>query len=187
MEQQTAKDIQKSIAALEKRNRQLTRSVSVLLAVCLITLVGCIALWASGIGSGGGDVEKILRVRGLVVVDNNGIERVWIGTPAPEPLVLGKRLPRGSSVSGIILFDEEGNERSGYGTTNGSSNVLFTLDSLSQQHVLFMAGPQGDPFLYLWDGNNSARISVGEETSNLELKKDGKVFYEIPEAELEKK
>jgi len=37
--------------------------------------------------------DKILKVRGLVVVNQNSIERVWIGAPLPEPIILGNRMP----------------------------------------------------------------------------------------------
>src|SRR5437868_3696323 len=59
---------------------------------------------------------QILRVRGLIVVDEHGIERVWIGAPLPDPSFLGKRGQRQAPISGILLMDADGTERSGYVT-----------------------------------------------------------------------
>jgi len=36
----------------------------------------------------------ILTVRGLIVVDEKGVERVRIGSPLPGPMINGKREPR---------------------------------------------------------------------------------------------
>jgi hypothetical protein len=63
------------------------------------------------------ETGSILRVRGLSVVDERGMERVYIGAPVVDPLRFGKRFRRGP-VSGILLFDCAGNERSGYVTTD---------------------------------------------------------------------
>lgn len=83
-------------------------------------------------------------------------------------------------MSGIILFDEEGNERSGYCTSDGYPNVLFTLDSIGRQHVLFMSEPQGDTTLRLWNGGNSFKLDIGEEESSFKLSSGGKVLFEVP-------
>lgn len=131
--------------------------------------------------------EKILKVRGLVVVDQNGTERVWIGAPVPEPLILGNRMPRGSKVSGVLLYDSEGNERSGYVTADGYPNVFFTLDSLSRQQVLFLTEPQGTPALMLWNGGNRFRLVVSEDQPQLSLSQGDEVLLEIPQKDKQEK
>jgi hypothetical protein len=93
---------------------------------------------------------------------------------------LGERFPRGGAVSGILLSDEEGNERSGYVTSDGYPNVFFTLDSLARQHVLFITEPQGDPTLRLWDGANVATLSTGSDGPGLRLAAGDKTLLEIP-------
>lgn len=176
MQTEAIAELKDSIRVLERKNRWLTLSV-----ICILLVGAAFFLWQKpfkGNISHSSDQENILRVRGIVVVDENGTERVWIGAPVPEPLILGKRFPRGGKMSGIILFDEEGNERSGYGTSDGYPNVLFTLDSIGQQHVLFMAEPQGDTALWIWNGGNSFKLSIGEETSSLTLSQKGEVLFE---------
>jgi hypothetical protein len=187
MEQQLIQSIEKSVEALERRNRRLTLGMYGLFFVFIVTLMGIVILWTNSIINPNFISNEILRVRGLVIVDAKGTERVWIGAPVPEPLVLGKRLPRGGDVSGILLFDEEGNERSGYVTSDGYPNVLFTLDSLAQQHVLFMTEPQGDPTLRLWNSNNAFQLTVGEESPELKLISKGEVVFEASGAEVGEK
>ncbi len=181
MQTETISELKGSIKALERKNRQLT------LIVIFILVIGAVSfLWQKPFmahSSDSADQENILRIRGIVVVDENGTERVWIGAPVPEPLILGKRFPRGGKMSGIILFDEEGNERSGYCTSDGYPNVLFTLDSIGQQHVLFMAEPQGDTALWIWNGGNSFKLSIGEEASSLKLSQKGEVLFERGETQ----
>ena len=75
-----------------------------------------------------------LRVREIIVVDANGTPRVRIAAPLPDPIMLGKRSKRGSEVSGIILYDAEGNERGGY-VTDEKRNVALTLDEINRAAV----------------------------------------------------
>jgi hypothetical protein len=68
--------------------------------------------------------SDVLRVRQIVIVDEKGTERVWIGAPVPDPIVQGQRQKRAGPVSGIILLDAKGNERSGYVTSDGSGEGI---------------------------------------------------------------
>src|SRR5690606_4899516 len=60
--------------------------------------------------------NEILRVRGLVVTDSTGAERVIIGSHLPPPQSFSYRFYGGdnSGVSGVMLYDHEGQERGGY-------------------------------------------------------------------------
>lgn len=106
--------------------------------------------------------DQILQVRGLVVTDSLGRERVIIGAPLPPAQSIGYRFYRGndSEVSGIMLYDHEGQERSGYVTDDSYGNVFFTLDSKISQRALFVAEPQGAVTLRLW-GKNGNQIDLG--------------------------
>ena len=178
MESHEFEEVRLSLRRLEARNRRLTWAVT---ALAVVLCFGMAALALPRVRPGkSGPVNGILTVRGLVVVDGNGVERVRIAAPLPDPLVLGKRFPRGGTISGILLSDEEGNERSGYVTSDGYPNVFFTLDSLARQHVLFMAEPQGDPTLNLWDGPSAFRLTVGAEGPQLRIMSGDKTLLDIP-------
>src|SRR5437764_8183326 len=124
--------LERTVARMQGRERVVVVIGMIVVAatVVAITLPRAIAKPA------GGEVRDMLRVRQLSIIDANGVERVRIGAPVPEPIILGKRTGRGGAMSGIILYDAEGNERSGYVTADDYPNVLFTLDSLARQNVL---------------------------------------------------
>ena len=64
---------------------------------------------------------------GIVILDENGYDRIAIGSNTPDPNI-GKRI---APASGIILNDENGYERSGYGILNvdGITRVNLGLDT----------------------------------------------------------
>lgn len=118
--------------------------------------------------------DTILKVGGIVIVDSLGIERVVIGAHLPNPnFSNGYRVAaRGKlgSVSGVMLFDHEGQERGGYVTDDDYGNAFLTLDSKTQQHLLLISEPQGGASLHMWDrGNNKVKIGVNNQSANLEI------------------
>jgi hypothetical protein len=125
--------------------------------------------------------NKIISVRGLVVTDSLGVERVIIGSNLPDPQGHGFRFSRGSAVTGIMLYDSEGQERGGYVTDNDYGNIFLTLDSKTSQRGLFIAEPQGATTLQVW-GNNGNKISIGasDEGIQFDIFEDGlkKITYE---------
>ena len=112
--------------------------------------------------------DEIITARGLVITDSSGVERVIIGANIPDPQGHGYRFSRGSSVSGIMIYDSEGQERGGYVTDNDYGNIFLTLDSKTSQRALFIAEPQGAATLQVW-GNNGNRISIGAEDEGIQF------------------
>jgi len=171
------------VERLDRRNRILTWFCGAMFTAWLLT-VSSMGYQAHAAGSQtpkgavSPGTDGFLRVRGIVVVDEKGTERVWIGAPVPDPLIMGKRHPRGGNASGIVLLDEEGNERSGYLTTNGYPNVMFTLDGMDQQHVLFLNEPQGTPSLTMWKGDNRLQLGVGDSAPWLKVFKKEKLVWD---------
>lgn len=119
--------------------------------------------------------DKVISVRGLVVTDSSGVERVIIGANLPDPQKHGYRFYRGGHVSGVMLYDAEGQERGGYVTDNDYGNIFLTLDSKTSQRALFIAEPQGAATLQLW-GNNGNKISIGasDDGTQFEIIENGK-------------
>jgi hypothetical protein len=183
MEDSRLARLERLVVVLERRNRRVTLLVTGLLAAWLLTLTGFAALEARA-RAAAAEPSDVLRVRGLIVVDQNGTERVRIQAPLPDPIMLGRRIPRGGQVSGVLLFDEEGNERSGYVTSDGYPNVFFTLDSLEQQHVLFLTEPDGSTTLRMWSGDgNVVNLGVTGDGPSLKMSKQGKDMFVQPAAE----
>lgn len=123
--------------------------------------------------------DKILKVRGVVIVDSLGIERVIVGAHLPEPnWSYGYRTAsrgKGGSVSGVMIFDHEGQERGGYVTDDGYGNAFLTLDSKTQQHLLLLSEPQGGAVIKLWDrGNNNISLDVNSKDASIQLNRNSK-------------
>jgi len=79
------------MALLERRASRLSIT-SILL---FVALAGSVAIkWIPGLSAQNRSVDDILTVRGLIVVDEKGIERVRIGSPLPDPMSGGKPAPR---------------------------------------------------------------------------------------------
>ena len=127
--------------------------------------------------------SDMLRVRQIVIVDEKGTERVWIGAPVPDPIIQGQRQKRSGPVSGIILLDAKGNERGGYVTSDGSGEVFMSLDSEKTQETLFLANPGGGSHLSIFDGQgNLARIGVLNNQPTLLLRRAGNTLFEQPQS-----
>jgi len=97
--------------------------------------------------------DRFLTVRGLTVVDDNGVPRMRLGAPLPNPIVLGKQVPRQGIVSGLMLYDSDGDERGGY-VTEAHGDVFLTLDAKRYQQAVFIANRDGGASLSVWSGPN---------------------------------
>jgi len=127
------------------------------------------------------DTDGILRVRGLIVEDQNGHERVRLGAPLPDPMIHGVRIKRKGVVSGILISDADGNERGGYVTADKSGEAFLSLDSKDEQQVLFLANPKGGVNFDLFDSKgNEAQILVFPGGPKLTLKKMKETVLELP-------
>jgi hypothetical protein len=98
-------------------------------------------------------VSNVLTVRGLVIVDDKGVQRVRIGAPLPDPIVNGRSVPRQGVVAGILIYDAEGDERGGY-VTEAHGDAMLTLDAKDRQQTIFIANRDGGANLSVWSGNN---------------------------------
>ena len=124
--------------------------------------------------------HQILKVKGIVIVDSMGIERVIVGSHLPEPnFANGNRLNargKAGSVSGVMLYDAEGQERGGYVTDDYYGNAFMSLDSKASMPILLIAEPQGSGSLLLnsRNGKNKVNISVSDDDGTLYFKKNDK-------------
>ena len=133
-------------------------------------------------------VMDTLSVRELKVVDNKGVTRVKIGAPLAHAVIDGhQNRSRGGrpedTMSGILLYDAEGVERSGYATVDrGYSNVLLTLDDKHRQHAMFIAEPTGATTLRLFnaDTNDRVDVAIDKDGPSISMIRRGKEIYRFP-------
>ncbi len=127
--------------------------------------------------------DDVLHVRGLIVEDANGVERVRLGAPLPDPMGIdGQRHHRQGIISGMLISDAKGTERGGYVTADASDEAFFSLDSRKGQEVLFLANPDGGTNLDLFDkSGNEAQLTVFPNGPKLVMKRNHQVIAQLPQ------
>jgi hypothetical protein len=126
---------------------------------------------------------------GLLVLDENGFDRIALGDPVPDPNI-GKRI--GPS-TGVTINDDIGNERSGYGLLKAKEGyrVTFGMDTARGEEGLTLGlfdngGPVGlmardkDRMLFL--GSEPVGdwfLGLDQPFHGLILKKGKEVTYQL--------
>lgn len=174
---------------LEVRILRLQRNYNRLLVLTAVLAVIVVFLCLSSVRSiHASSTPGALRVRELIVVDQNGIERVIIRAPLPGQWENGKvntrRAARPFPQAGILLFDKEGIERGGYVTEDTHDNVLLTLDDKKRQEVLLVTGPEPTSSFRMWTANDSLELRVDPDLNGptFRMIMNGKTVLEQPQA-----
>jgi hypothetical protein len=125
--------------------------------------------------------DRILHVRGVVVEDASGQERVRLGAPLPDPLFHGVRGYCSGEISGLLITDANGTETGGYVTADKSNEAFLSLDSQGEQQALFLANPAGGMNLDLYDKmGNEAAITVFPDGPKFKMKKNHVKMLDLP-------
>jgi len=104
-------------------------------------------------------------VNGLLVLDENGFDRLAIGDSVPDPNI-GKRI--GQEV-GLVMNDAKGDERTGYGLLDvqGTYRVVLGLDSRrGQEGVALVLDDAGRVQMEIRDGDKVATVGTIAETDS---------------------
>lgn len=129
--------------------------------------------------------DSVLYVRGLVLLDQHGTERLRLGAPLPEPIMMGRRFYRGSPVSGIIIYDHEGNERGGYVTGDVGRTASLSLDEINRAAIHIGVSDRGEAHVQLGNGLGSyAYLGVIPSAGFLRLDRAGQVVTILPDTAL---
>lgn len=183
-------DLTWRVARLERRLRIAVVTAAASLVLGTLAVVGIVGDRATAAPAAGptSRVMEALRVRELDIVDGKGVTRVKLAAPLPAPVIAGqqKRTRGGGpagTMSGMLLFDAQGVERSGYATVDkGYSNVLLTLDDKSRQHAMFIAEPAGATTLRLFNGDTQDRVDVAIDGDgpSITMMRRGREIYRQP-------
>lgn len=182
-------DLNRRVVRLKRNCRIAIITAAIISASAILAVVGTVGSHAVAAMTPqqGAEIVDVLRVRELNVVDKNGVTRVKIGAPLPNAVIDGKPLTRGGrgddTISGMLLFDAEGVERSGYATVDhGYSNVILTLDDKHKQHAMFIAEPNGATTLRLFNASTKDRVDVAidEDGPSISMIRRGKEIYRSP-------
>jgi hypothetical protein len=173
---------------LELRIARLQRNYLKLVILTVILAVAVLFSYFSHVRSThASGTPDVLRVKELVIVDENGIERVIVGASLPGQWESGKvntrRVSRPSKQSGILIFDKEGVERGGYVTDDIGGNALLTLDDKKRQEVLLVTGAEPTSSFRMWTANDSLELRVDPDLKgpSMRMIHDGKTVLEQPQ------
>jgi len=177
-------DFQEQLATIRRENSQLRRLTMGALVVGTLGLIASSGQMQLSTVHAASPKDGILHVRGLIVEDANGVERVRLGAPLPDPMGSdGARHHRQGVISGILISDAKGTERGGYVTADASDEAFFTLDSRKGQEVLFLANPDGGTNLDLFDKlGNEAQLTVFPDGPKLVMKREKQIVAQLPAA-----
>jgi len=128
----------------------------------------------------------VLTVAEVDIVDAHGVIRARLGADLPDAVLNGKRVPRQQKPSGLLLYDDTGQERGGYVTFTPGRQVALTLDARDRpgQVAILVADPDGTSALTLSNGNDLVELRTDEELGpSVHVTKNNRVaFHQPPQA-----
>lgn len=158
---------------LQRELRYLRRAVIVIAAMYLMTVVGAFTRSTRPPAvSTSITRDSTLVLRTLSIVDERGVERLRLGAPLPDPIMLGRRFNRGEKVYGVMLYDSEGNERGGY-ITDQERHAALTLDEINRAAIHLGVSDRGEAHLSFSNGGTGYAV-FGMRPSGTFLTLDGK-------------
>jgi hypothetical protein len=164
------------IARLERRNRLLTAwSVAIRVLAIGIPLTNSFSFKVAA-----QDKPRTLNVSELAVVDEHGTVRIRIGGQLPDSVINGKTVPRGQKAAGILLYDETGQERSGYVSFTPSGNVGLTLDNRGGQTAEFIADASAGAALRIHWQDDAVELRSDEDGPSIHAVSKKKVAFHEP-------
>ena len=172
-------DLESRLADLERAHRRL-RTWFLPTLVALSVLVPLLLVGFTHLERDTPLTSDSLRVRELVVVDQQGVVRVRLGAHLPDAVIDGRRLRRGDDATGILLYDQTGRERSGYLTFARSGHVALTLDTRDRQVALFAAGPDEGVAARLWAGNDWVEMRADVKGPRFSAGRSSELVFQQP-------
>jgi hypothetical protein len=85
-----------------------------------------------------------LTARRIDIVDENGVIRMTLAAPTPQPIVGGIQYKRAFPVSGLVVYDSNGSERGGFGVADiEGSAVILAQDHANIDAIGWRVMPDG--------------------------------------------
>lgn len=126
-------------------------------------------------------------MNGMLILDEQGFDRVAIGNPVPDPNI-GKRI---APSTGITINDDEGFERTGYGLlkVEGQYRETLGMDSHGREALGLAVIDGGDSGLFVFQsdrqlflGNSQPLPGESKPFQGLLLKQNNTVVYKLEPA-----
>jgi hypothetical protein len=128
--------------------------------------------------------QQLIRTRGLIIVDEQGRDRVILGAPVPDPPHVGKRI---NPAHGIIILDQQGYERWGVGLMDNTGQMGMGFDAPPDP-----ANPKKNPerLHFIADGKGGAMIRFLNRQTGvpgwIRLGEDDKLYFEFIDVQKDK-
>lgn len=171
------------VERLERERRRERRLLLAISALAIAAVTGAFAPPPRAITALGAARIDSLVVRRLVVLDTSGTPRAMLAAPLPEPIMLGKRFRRRGDVSGLMLYDSEGNERGGYVTGDSGRGAALTLDEINRAAVHLGVNERGEMHLTMSNGQGSwSGLGITPRGSYFQIGSAGKVVFDLADS-----
>ncbi len=147
---------QQIIIELQRRTERLERRLRFFQTACALGVFGLVAYACTALPKAQAQPEAspdILRVRGIIIEDEQGRDRIVLGAPVPDPSE-GRRI---SPAVGMVINDTAGNERFGVGLqANGRMNMGFdaplgTGNERNRERLTMGADAEGNAYVRFLD------------------------------------
>ncbi|WP_411852674.1 hypothetical protein ACLB90_01665 [Stenotrophomonas sp. LGBM10] len=90
------------------------------------------------------DTDRI-TARRIDIVDDNGVIRMTLSGRTPAPIIDGIQYRRAFNVAGMVLYDETGSERGGFGTADVPGGMaVLALDHPALDAIGWRVSPDGE-------------------------------------------
>ncbi len=149
---------------MEARMRALERSLRRTRTTLAFCVIGALAFMATAMRNGTGPVQDEVRAHRVVVVDDQGVERIVLGQ---DPKDTGRRA-RGA---GLFVYDSKGDERGGFSTLDDGS-VVLALDAPvgvgdpMRDRVGMAVFPDGSAYVMLLDNQTRGVAKLIHDVSS---------------------
>ncbi len=90
------------------------------------------------------DSERI-TARRIDIVDEKGVIRMTLSGQTPAPIIDGIQYKRAFNVAGMVLYDDKGSERGGFGTADVEGGMaVLALDHPAMDAIGWRVSPDGE-------------------------------------------
>jgi hypothetical protein len=127
--------------------------------------------------------QERLTARRIDVVDSKGVIRMTLAGDVPRPIVDGIEYKRAVGMGGLIIWDEEGNERGGIGFNDTRSSTQLSFDYAAQEAVAVLSREDGTAEIIMKSleperrvpefGNRRIPINQGQERLRMRVNPSG--------------
>jgi hypothetical protein len=143
---------------LEPRISMLERRLRFTIAAWVATMVAVLLFggWQSR------DRHHVITAKRIIIEDEQGVQRLILGAPSPDPVMHGKVQKRRSPFSGLVINDAKGDERGGIGMMDdGTMSMCF--DQNGRERTCSYVLPNGRAGVLVSDPQGRDRISLTSE------------------------